>query len=256
VVHYQPIVSVTDGSCVAVEALVRWQHRERGLVGPLEFIPVAERTGAIAGIGEFVLRQACADLTGWGGVAERLALHVNVSAAQLTDASFLDVVRGCLAEFALDPQRLVLEITESMVLESPAIRAALDRLAENGVSLAIDDFGTGYSALSTLRALPLNIVKLDKAFISGGRSNTADEAVVSAIVQLAGRLGLRIVAEGVERLDQQEFLQDVGADAAQGYLHLRPSPAPEFAAWLEQRPLPTRARGNRKVTPIGPRRTV
>jgi len=256
VVHYQPIVSVTDGSCVAVEALVRWQHRERGLIGPLEFIPVAERTGAIAGIGEFVLRQACADLTGWGDVAERLALHVNVSAVQLTDASFLDVVRGCLAEFALDPQRLVLEITESMVLESPAIRAALDRLAENGVSLALDDFGTGYSALSTLRALPLNIVKLDKAFIAGGRSNTADEAVVSAIVQLAGRLGLRIVAEGVERLDQQEFLQDVGADAAQGYLHLRPSPAPEFAAWLAQRPLPARARGNRKVTPIGPRRSV
>jgi len=255
VVHYQPIMSVLDGSCLAVEALVRWRHPTRGLMGPMEFIPTAERTGAIIGIGAFVLRQACADSAEWSSVAGRLAVHVNVSAAQLTDPGFVDEVRGCLAEFHMAPQQLVLEITESMVLDSPAIRIALEQLVEIGAAIAIDDFGTGYSALSTLRALPLSIVKLDKSFISGGQSRATDEAVVSAIVQMAGRLGLRIVAEGVERLDQQQFLEQVGADAAQGYLHLRPTPAPEFAIWLRQRGPVARAKGAATVTPLGPRRT-
>jgi sensor c-di-GMP phosphodiesterase-like protein len=142
-----------------------------------------------------------------------------------------------------------------MVLDSPAIRVALDRLTEIGAAIAIDDFGTGYSALSTLRALPLDIVKLDKSFISGGRSHATDEAVVGAIVQMAGRLGLRIVAEGVERVDQQRFLEEVGADAAQGYLHLRPTPALEFATWLRQRRSVAPAKGAGTVTPLEPRRS-
>jgi diguanylate cyclase (GGDEF)-like protein len=256
VVHYQPIVAVPDGGCVAVEALVRWEHPTRGLLGPVEFIPAAERTGAILGIGAFVLRRACADASAWRGRAGRLAVHVNVSAAQLTDPEFLGEVRGCLSEFELATGQLVLEITESMVLDSPAIRSALEQLTEIGAAIAIDDFGTGYSALSTLRALPLDIVKLDKSFIAGGRSHATDEAVVSAIVQMAGRLGLRVVAEGVERLDQQEFLEQVGADAAQGYLHLRPTPAPEFGTWLRQRGPSGPGPGARSVvTPLGPRRT-
>ena len=144
-----------------------------------------------------------------------------------------------------------------MVLETPSIREALDRLSALGVELAIDDFGTGYSALSTLRALPLDIVKLDKSFIAGGRSHAVDEAVVGAIVQLAGRLGLQIVAEGVERLDQQQFVRDVGADAAQGYLHLRPTSADEFANWLTNRSVPApRTRTDRAVTPVKPLRSV
>jgi EAL domain-containing protein (putative c-di-GMP-specific phosphodiesterase class I) len=166
----------------------------------------------------------------------------------------VDEVRRCLDDFEIASHKLVLEITESMVLESPAIRIALDQLTEIGAAIAIDDFGTGYSALSTLRALPLDIVKLDKSFISGGRSHATDEAVVGAIVQLAGRLGLRIVAEGVERVDQQQFLEQVGADAAQGYLHLRPTPAAEFTSWLRQRGK-VATKGTGTVTPIGPRRT-
>ncbi len=256
VVHYQPIMSVVDGSCVAVEALVRWQHPTRGLLGPLEFISIAERTGAIIDIGAFVMRRACADAVEWNGNMGRLVVHVNVSAVQLTDPGFLDLVRGCLADFAMAPLQLVLEITESMVLDSPAIRTALDRLVEVGAAIALDDFGTGYSALSTLRALPLDIVKLDKSFIAGGASHADDEAVVGAIVQMAGRLGLRIVAEGVERVDQQRFLEEVGADAAQGYLHLRPSPAPEFTEWLRQRVAHATQTGNGTVTPLVPRRTI
>jgi EAL domain-containing protein (putative c-di-GMP-specific phosphodiesterase class I) len=231
-VHYQPIVSVAEGNCTAVEALVRWQHPSRGMLAPAEFIPIAERTGAIVGIGAHVLRQACAEAGAWVGPAGPLALHVNVSAAQLTEPGFRDVVRECMAEFGLATDQLVLEITETMVLDSPVIERALDDLIELGATIAIDDFGTGYSALSTLRTLPLDIVKIDRSFLAGCPSRAADEAVVEAIVEVAGRLGLKIVAEGVERLDQQQFLLRVGADSAQGYLHLPPTSAAEFAEWL------------------------
>ena len=252
IVHYQPIMSVADGRCIAAEALVRWEHPTRGLIGPVEFIPVAERTGAILDIGAFVLRSACADARGWGS---GLALHVNVSAAQLTSPGFLGTVSDCLSEFGLRAKQLVLEITESMVLDSPAIRTALDALVAIDVAIAIDDFGTGYSALTTLHTLPLDIVKIDKSFIVGDASRTADEAVVGGIVQMAGRLGLQVIAEGVERLDQQAFLRTVGADAAQGYLHLRPTPAPEFAAWL-RRQQQARGRPDATVTLLDPRRAT
>ncbi len=233
VVHYQPIMSAVDGRCTAIEALVRWQHPVRGLLPPLEFIKAAETTGAIVGIGAFVLRRACADAADWSDShGTRPAVHVNVSAAQLTDPDFVEVVRGCLDEFAIAPKQLVLEITESMVLDSPVVRATLDALVAVGVAIAIDDFGTGYSALTTLRTLPLDIVKIDRSFVSGCSTSTADHAVVEAIVQMAARLGLQTVAEGVERLEQQDFLRAVGADAVQGFLHQRPVPAAEIAAWL------------------------
>jgi EAL domain-containing protein (putative c-di-GMP-specific phosphodiesterase class I) len=251
VVHYQPIVSVADDRCTAVEALVRWQHPRRGLLGPAEFVGIAERTGAIGEIGAFVLHRACADGAAWAGPAGPLALHVNVSAAQLTDPEFLDVVRDCLAEYGRPADSLVLEITEGMVLDSAPVRYALDRLAALGVRIAIDDFGTGYSALSIIRTLPLDIVKLDKSFLSNGPSHAADEAVVAAIVQMAGRLGLCVVAEGVERPDQQRFLRCVGIDAAQGHLHLRPTPADRFGQWLPGRTGQDRPVGT--VTPIGRR---
>jgi diguanylate cyclase (GGDEF)-like protein len=246
VVHYQPIMSVADGRCIAVEALVRWQHPARGLLGPAEFIPTAERTGAIIGIGAFVLRSACTAAAEW---PSGLALHVNVSAAQLTDSGFLGMVRGCVAEFGLAPKQLVLEVTETMVLDSPAIRVALEALVAIDVSIAIDDFGTGYAALTTLHTLPLDIVKIDKSFILGDASRAADEAVVGGIVQMAARLSLQVIAEGVERLDQQAFVRTVGADAAQGYLYLRPSPAPAFAEWLMRQQ--QRTRPDATVTPIG-----
>jgi len=232
-VHYQPIVSVARNHPVAVEALVRWRHPTRGLLAPGAFVSAAERSGAILGIGAHVLRRACADAAGWSGPAGPLALHVNVSAAQLTEVPFLDAVRECIEDFALAPGRLVLEVTESTVLDSPAMERALDRLIELGAAIAIDDFGTGYSALSTLRTLPLDVVKIDRSFLAGCPGRAADEAVVEAIIEVAGRLGLTVVAEGVERAEQQGFLREVGAHSAQGYLHLRPAPAAEFAAWLD-----------------------
>ena len=252
VVHYQPIVSVDDARCVAVEALVRWQHPTRGLLLPDDFIATAEQTGAIVGIGEVVLRRACVDAARWSGPGGPLDVHVNVSAAQLTGSDFVGTVRSCTVECAIEPSRLVMEITEGMVLDSPAVRDALDALTDLGVAIAIDDFGTGYSALSTLRSLPLSIVKIDKSFLAGGPSRAADEAVVEAIVQMAGRLGLRIVAEGVERVDQQQFLRSVGAGAAQGYLHLRPTSAPGFEQWLDQQNAAWQQGGS--LRPLGSRR--
>ncbi len=253
VVHYQPIVRVTDGRCVAAEALVRWRHPTRGLLLPAEFILTAERTGAVVDIGAVVMRKACADAAAWSGPSGPLAVHVNVSVAQLTAPDIVETVRSCLAEYAMEPHRLVLEITESMVLDSPTVRTTLFALADLGVAIAIDDFGTGYSALSTLRTLPLDIVKIDKSFLESGPTRAADEAVVEAIVQMAARLGLSVVAEGVERVDQQQFLRRVGAYAAQGYLHLRPAPAEDFTTWLEQQET-ARPASDGVVTPIARRR--
>ncbi len=238
VVHYQPILSAAEGRCDAVEALVRWQHPTRGLLAPGDFIAAAERTGAIVGIGAEVLRSACGFAAEHTALVPHLAVHVNVSAAQLRDDAFPVLVSQCLRERALTPDRLVLEITESMVLDSPTVRTALQTLSGLGVALAIDDFGTGYSALTTLRTLPLDIVKIDKSFVAGCPDNRADHAVVEAIVQMASRLGLRTVAEGVERPEQQQFLQDAGVDALQGYLQRRPGSAADVGAWLRDRAQP------------------
>ncbi|WP_409328560.1 putative bifunctional diguanylate cyclase/phosphodiesterase [Trujillonella humicola] len=235
VVHYQPIVATSGGRCVAVEALVRWDHPVRGLLAPDQFLAVAERTGIVAAIGEQVMRRACADAAGWQDGGRPVAVHVNVSPSQLAHPRFVTVVRDCLAGHVLAPKQLVVEITESTVLDAPAVRRTLDVLAAVGVGIAVDDFGTGYSALTTLRTLPVDIVKIDKSFVAGAATEVADQAVLEAIAQMADRLGLQTVAEGVECPAQQEFVQRAGITAVQGYLHQRPIPAAELGAWLEGR---------------------
>jgi diguanylate cyclase (GGDEF)-like protein len=232
VVHYQPIVATRDGRCTAVEALVRWAHPTRGLLGPEHFLDVAERTGLINRIGEQVLRRACADAATWEDGGQRVALHVNASPTQLVHPRFVTVVRECLAAHALAPKQLLVEITESTVLDSPLVQRTLDVLAGLGVGLAVDDFGTGYSALTTLRTLPVDVVKIDKSFVAGAATEVADQAVLEAIAQMAHRLGLESVAEGVEDVEQQRFVERAGITAVQGYLHQRPVPAAELTAWL------------------------
>ncbi|MBB3083068.1 putative bifunctional diguanylate cyclase/phosphodiesterase [Geodermatophilus sabuli] len=232
VVHYQPIVATRDGRCTAVEALVRWAHPTHGLLGPDAFLDAAERTGVINRIGEQVLRQACAAAASWEDGGRPVALHVNASPSQLAHPRFVTVVRECLTEHALAPKQLIIEITESTVLDSPSVQATLDVLAGLGVGLAVDDFGTGYSALTTLRTLPVDIVKIDKSFVAGAATEVADQAVLEAIAQMAARLGLETVAEGVEDLDQQRFVERAGITAVQGYLHQHPVPAAELTAWL------------------------
>ena len=161
-----------------------------------------------------------------------LRVHVNASPTQLAHPRFLPSVRECLADLGLAPERLVVEITESSALDSPGARAAIDELAAMGVGIAVDDFGTGYSALTLLRTVPIDIVKIDKSFVAGAATEPADQAVLSAIVQLARDLGMRTVAEGVEDDDQQRFVEAAGITAVQGYRHLRPVEAAELAAWL------------------------
>ena len=234
VVHYQPVLSLPDRRCIAAEALVRWQHPERGLIYPDSFIDIAERTGAIHDLGAYVLRRACADAAAWRETypGSPLAVHVNVSALQLADEGFFATVTGCLREFSLPPDKLVLEITETVVVSSTAAIDQLNALAAHGVTIAIDDFGTGYSALTTLRSLPVQIVKIDKSFVAGSTVNAEDRAVTEAVVKMAAQMGMRTIAEGVERLEQQTFLESIGADAVQGFLYLRPTTAADFGTWF------------------------
>jgi diguanylate cyclase (GGDEF)-like protein len=234
VIHYQPILSLADGSCVSVEALVRWQHPTRGLLYPDSFIDVAERTGAIHDIGAYVLRRACADAVAWGDAhpGSRLGIQINVSALQLDDDGFIETVTRCLNDCGLPAEQLVIEITETVVIASPAAIDRLHALAGLGVAIAIDDFGTGYSALTTLRTLPARIVKIDRSFVAGIATNQQDRAVIEAVVKMAAQMGLKTVAEGVETLEQEAFLRTIGADAVQGFLYLRPTTAEKFSAWL------------------------
>ncbi len=234
VVHYQPILSLPDLRCTAVEALVRWQHPQRGLLYPDAFIEIAERTGAIRSIGAHVLRRACADAATWRDdhPSLPLAIHVNISALQLDDEHFIDSVLRCLRDFILPANQLVLEVTETVVISSPAAINQLNALAAHGIVIAIDDFGTGYSALTTLRSLPVQIVKIDKSFVAGSTVNAEDLAVTEAVITLATKMGLQTIAEGVETLDQQRLLERIGADGVQGYLYLRPTTAENFGTWL------------------------
>jgi diguanylate cyclase (GGDEF)-like protein len=235
VVHYQPVLSLPDGRCTAAEALVRWRHPEQGLLYPDSFIEVAERIGAIGDIGAYVLRRACADAAAWRDAhpSSPLAIHVNVSALQLDDERFIGSVNRCLGDFSLAPDQLVLEVTETVVISSPVAIDRLNILAAHGVRIAIDDFGTGYSALTTLRSLPAQIVKIDKSFVAGCPENPDDRAVVEAVVKMAAQMGMRTIAEGVESLEQQTFLETIGADAVQGFLYLRPTTAEGFGTWLD-----------------------
>jgi len=257
VVHYQPILSLPDLRCTGVEALVRWQHPEHGLLLPADFIETAERTGAILDIGAFVLRRACADASAWQDAhpGTPLAVNVNVSARELDHDNFIDTVTTCLTDARMPANQLILELTETVVLNS---RAAIDRLktlAARGVKIAIDDFGTGYSPLTTLRSLPVNVVKLDTTFIAGALTNPVDRTVINAIVQMSTQLGIQTIAEGVERPEQQHFLEEIGTDAVQGYLYGRPIPAPQLATWLENN-LNSHAINGGKVITLRPRITA
>ncbi|QXG75963.1 EAL domain-containing protein [Modestobacter sp. L9-4] len=232
VLAYQPVVSSADGSCTAVEALVRWAHPTRGLLTPDAFLPLAEDTGAIVPLGEYVVRQACADAAAWSRSGSPVAVHVNASPTQLAHPRFVELVRESLAAAGLAPGQLVVEVTETTVLDSPVVSATLDALVALGVGIALDDFGTGYSALTTLRSLPIGIVKIDRSFVAGVLTQAADQAVVEAIVQMADRLGLETVAEGVESVEQQQFLERAGIGSLQGYLYLPPAPIGDFSTWL------------------------
>jgi len=231
---YQPTVSLATSRISGCEALVRWIHPVAGPISPISFIPIAEETGIIVELGRWVLNEACRQLAEWtadvpGG--SKLSMAVNVSARQLADPDLVDDVRRALQTTGLDPARLVLEITESvLVVDSSETLSVLGQLKALGVQLAIDDFGTGYASLSYLQRLPIDILKIDKSFVDGVAGAAQDGGkLIRGILEIGRALGLRTVAEGIESLDQLEFLRRGGCDVGQGYYFARPSQPDQVA---------------------------
>ncbi len=234
--HYQPMVNLADGTVVGVEALLRWQHPDRGLVPPLSFISLAEETGLIVPIGQWVLETACRQARSWQrfGAAAPPVVSVNLSARQFAQSDLVDRVAATLADAGLDADALELEITESVVMDqSEASIERLQALRRLGVKLVLDDFGTGYSSLSYLRHLPLDTIKIDRAFVSGLGSDAADLPIARAVISLAHGLGIGVVAEGIETTTQLDCLRDLGCDRGQGYSFARPLASEQLEALLE-----------------------
>jgi EAL domain-containing protein (putative c-di-GMP-specific phosphodiesterase class I) len=219
VVHYQPVIDLQSGRPVSVEALVRWQHPEKGLVGPDYFIPVAEAGGLIVPLGAWVLEQSCHDIMSLAGSAAPLDIAVNLSVRQLTQSDVVAHVRDALAHSGLEPHRLLLEVTESAVMEdAEAAAITLEALSRLGVRIAIDDFGTGYSSLLYLRRYPISVLKIDRAFVSGIGVSADDEAICGSVLGLAQAVGATSIAEGVETAEQYAALRDLGCQEGQGFL--------------------------------------
>ena len=222
VLFYQPLVDARSGEVTGFEALIRWSHASRGLVLPGEFIPLAEEMGLITAIGAWVLRRACADAAHW---PSELTIAVNVSPVQFRQPDLVRTVGAALAAAGLPASRLELEVTESVLLQETATTiAVLHELRALGIRIAMDDFGTGYSSLSYLSIFPFDKVKIDRSFTANLGSTREADAIVRAVTGLAGNLGIRSLAEGVENWQQVEQLQDLGCDELQGYLFGRPSP--------------------------------
>lgn len=235
VLHYQPLVSFDDVGVVGVEALVRWQHPTKGLIPPFKFIPLAEETGLIGDIGLWVLREACRQMIDWEKAGLEVgSVSVNISVQQIETGLLPKQVKEVLDESGLASERLFLELTESTIMQDPEQASmAMSEFQKMGVKLAVDDFGTGYSSMAYLKRLPLDRLKIDRSFIKDIGTDTNDEVICKAIVQLAKSLGLETVAEGVEEQPQAEFLKALGCDVAQGYLYSRPIPALELLEKLK-----------------------
>jgi EAL domain-containing protein (putative c-di-GMP-specific phosphodiesterase class I) len=236
---YQPVVGILPDGGIdrssGVEALVRWQHPARGLVGPVEFIGIAEECGLIGAIGEHVLRTACQDFMHWqtelGALAPGL-LAVNLSRAQLAQRDLCDTVQAVLQACGMRPEQLQLEITESLAAQGIDIQLQLQRLKRLGIKLALDDFGTGYSSLSSLHLLPVDTVKIDRSFVSLADTSAHHEVLIEATVKVARSLGMNTVAEGIETEAQAAVVRRQGCDKGQGYLYSRPLHSERLMEWL------------------------
>jgi EAL domain-containing protein (putative c-di-GMP-specific phosphodiesterase class I) len=236
VLHYQAQVG-SDGRATGAEALVRWQHPQRGMLRPDDFIPLAEETGLILPLGQWVLETACAQLALWAIRPEmaHLTMSVNVSAQQFHEADFVEKVMAAISQTGADPNRLKLELTESLLVDNVGdIIDKMIALKASGVAFSLDDFGTGYSSLSYLRRLPLNQLKIDKLFVRDVLNDRNDAAIARAIVTLAQNLGIGVIAEGVETRLQRDFLASIGCHAYQGYFFSRPLPVQGFEEFAQQ----------------------
>ncbi|MFG0330253.1 MAG: EAL domain-containing protein [Phycisphaerales bacterium] len=233
---YQPLVSISDGSLVGFEALSRWRHPSRGIVSPDQYIGIAEETNLILEIGRLALREACRNISLWRrdhANASDIQVHVNLSKVQLNTLGFVDHVISAMRDFEVEPSSLVLEVTESVIMHnSKSVVPVLEELRELGLRLAMDDFGTGYSSLASLHRFPIDILKIDKAFIHAIDSSRPHAAIVDAIVKLAHNLGMDVVAEGIETPNHLALLQALECDLAQGYFFGKPVSADNAAQFI------------------------
>ncbi len=236
--HYQPFVEAESGRIVGLEALVRWEHPEQGMIGPGRFIPLAEETGLIVPLGEWVLREACRQVRHWLDKGLPVVpVSVNLSAQQLRQPDVVGLVRGIMDEYEVDGSLIELELTESSVMQDAgSAEKILTALAESGISLAIDDFGTGYSSLSYLKRFPVHKLKVDQSFVRDLTIDPNDAEIARAIIALGHSLGLRVVSEGVETVDQLRYLRSQGCDLIQGFLFSRPIPASEVMDLIQRQP--------------------
>lgn len=233
---YQPKVALKGGACAGVEALLRWSHPEAGAIAPGEFIPVIETTSLARATADWVLAAAMRQMAAWRLEGISLQVAVNVSAVNLEEPDFCDRVLKLLVRHGLSPSSLAIELTESALMRNPKVaQATLERLARAGVQLAIDDFGTGYSSLSYLQSLPANVVKIDQSFMRNLAHDERRRALVGTMIKLSHDLGHKVVAEGVETVEVEDFLRAAGCDEVQGYLHARPLAPNALAEWLAGR---------------------
>lgn len=232
-VYYQPIVSLENGKITGAEALIRWEHPEQGFISPVEFIPIAEELGLIATIGEWVLRTACAQNKIWHDAGHNhLVMNVNFSSRQFHQKNILGIIKSILGETGLAARFLNVEITESIAMEEFSIDI-LNELTALGIQTSIDDFGTGFSSLGSLKKFPINAIKIDRSFIKDITTNSNVKAIIKAIIAMAHSLQMKVVAEGVETIEQQAFLQSLHCDKIQGYLYSQPVPEDIFKKFLE-----------------------
>ncbi len=232
--YYQPQVDIVNGKVIGVEALIRWEHPEKGLVPPIDFIPIAEENGLINPIGEWVLKTACKQSRKWqeAGIPA-MPVSVNLASQQFQQSNFIEIINDAINSSGISPQNLILEITESTLMQNTdAVSAKMHEVTSMGVRLAIDDFGTGYSSLSYLKRFPIHAIKIDRSFVMEINTNPDDAAIVEAIISMAHSLKLDVVAEGVETEDQLEFLREQGCEIVQGYLFSRPLPAEDIPGFL------------------------
>ncbi|MCB7128876.1 MAG: EAL domain-containing protein, partial [Candidatus Brocadiales bacterium] len=234
--NYQPVVDINTGRIVGMEALLRWHHPEQGLVPPDEFIPVAENTGLITQIGEWVLHTACAQNKAWQDAGlPPIHVSVNLSSRQFQQIDLIEIIDRALRETGLDARFLELEITEGSAMQNvESTIYKLKGMDALGVKIAIDDFGVGYSSLSYLKRFPIHTLKIDRSFVSDITTDPDDRAIVTAIIALAKTMNLKVVAEGVETEEQLDFLRRLHCDEMQGYLFSKPVPAGELREMLVQ----------------------
>ncbi|HEY6095632.1 MAG TPA: EAL domain-containing protein, partial [Gallionellaceae bacterium] len=240
VLHYQPKIDVRGGQVCGVEALVRWQHPNKGMISPAMFIPIAEETGLMIPLGEWVMRTACHQLHQWQKAGlTTLQMSINLSARQFHQKNLAQVVSAIVVAENVGAAQLEFEITESMAMDNPQETIETMRMLHSlGIRLAIDDFGTGYSSMSYLKRFPVNTLKLDRSFVKDIETDRSDAAICSATIALAHNLGLEVVAEGVETQRQYDYLKQLGCDMIQGFYFSRPLPVDEAEAYIRARNRP------------------